>query len=253
MSQPSLYALLGLDRNNFTPEQLRRRYRALAMRWHPDRNRGNEAFATEKFKEVHRAYEVLSDPVLRHEYDVSVMMHRARGEPGTPRPPAPPPPPRPPPQDPKTKKAWEEALRSDEWSTSSARHQRSSAAEEAATESNPAAEAAVGGVHEWEGLAAALDASAREAEMEGYVFDDDEIEAAVREVEEAMRREEEEMQEALRAVEAAAASEDGGATDTIAKAEAQLAALMAMGVHAEVAEPLCDGVSSVEELVELLI
>ena len=67
---PSLYARMGLDLS-FTPLQLRKRYRALALRWHPDRNRGNEQFAAEQFKAVQEAFEVLVDPQKRRAYDAA--------------------------------------------------------------------------------------------------------------------------------------------------------------------------------------
>lgn len=71
MAAVSYYALLGLADRSFTPAQLRKRYRVLALKWHPDRNRGNEAEAAEKFKALQHAFEVLSDPEKRREYDAS--------------------------------------------------------------------------------------------------------------------------------------------------------------------------------------
>ncbi len=49
-------------------QDIRRRYRKLAMQYHPDRNQGDSA-AEEKFKEIAEAYGVLTDPVKRKEYD----------------------------------------------------------------------------------------------------------------------------------------------------------------------------------------
>lgn len=65
----SHYAILGLSDRRFTPSQLRRQYRALALRHHPDRNRGDEASAAERFKAVQEAFEILSDPQKRRAYD----------------------------------------------------------------------------------------------------------------------------------------------------------------------------------------
>ena len=55
------------------PETVQRVYRMLAHRYHPDnRESGNE----DKFREVHEAYSVLSDPVLRAQYDVEYHARR---------------------------------------------------------------------------------------------------------------------------------------------------------------------------------
>ena len=60
------YDVLGLP-HNATDEQIKRAYRKLAMEYHPDRNRNNEAEA--RFKEINEAYEVLSDSQKRTYYD----------------------------------------------------------------------------------------------------------------------------------------------------------------------------------------
>jgi len=62
------YAILGVSKNA-TDEELKKAYRKLALKWHPDRNRDNAAEATEKFKEIGEAYDVLSDPQKRRIYD----------------------------------------------------------------------------------------------------------------------------------------------------------------------------------------
>jgi len=64
----SHYAVLGLDRN-FNPEQLRKQYRLLALRYHPDRNRGDEEAAADKFKALQQAHGTLSDASKRRNYD----------------------------------------------------------------------------------------------------------------------------------------------------------------------------------------
>ncbi|MDP9068305.1 MAG: molecular chaperone DnaJ [Actinomycetota bacterium] len=64
---PDHYATLGVTRDA-SPDEIKRAYRKLARQYHPDANPGNEE-AAEHFKEVNRAYEVLSDPQKRSNYD----------------------------------------------------------------------------------------------------------------------------------------------------------------------------------------
>jgi curved DNA-binding protein len=61
------YHILGVNRNA-TADEIRKAYRKLAARYHPDRNPDNSA-AAEKFKEINEANEVLSDPEKRKKYD----------------------------------------------------------------------------------------------------------------------------------------------------------------------------------------
>ena len=61
------YAILGVAKTA-SPEEIKKRFRQQALKYHPDRNQGNRA-AEDKFKELSEAYEVLSDPEKRLQYD----------------------------------------------------------------------------------------------------------------------------------------------------------------------------------------
>jgi DnaJ-class molecular chaperone len=62
------YSILGVS-GKASREEIRHAFRKLAMKYHPDRNLGNEEWAEEKFKEINEAYAVLGDEVKRQEYD----------------------------------------------------------------------------------------------------------------------------------------------------------------------------------------
>jgi molecular chaperone DnaJ len=61
------YEVLGLSRSA-SDEELKKAYRKLAVRYHPDKNPGDKA-AEERFKELGEAYQILSDPDRRAQYD----------------------------------------------------------------------------------------------------------------------------------------------------------------------------------------
>ena len=62
------YAVLGVDRNA-NDDQLKKAYRKMAVKWHPDKNQDNTEKAEAMFKEVGEAYDVLSDSNKRALYD----------------------------------------------------------------------------------------------------------------------------------------------------------------------------------------
>ena len=61
-----LYDVLGVD-HNATSEQIKKAYKKLANKFHPDKERGDE----EMFKRINQAYETLIDPVKRQSYDIT--------------------------------------------------------------------------------------------------------------------------------------------------------------------------------------
>ncbi|KOO23586.1 DNAj-like subfamily b member 2 [Chrysochromulina tobinii] len=65
---PSYYELLGVDKNA-SADELKKAYRKMAMKWHPDKNQDKKQVAEKKFKEIAEAYEVLSDPNKKEIYD----------------------------------------------------------------------------------------------------------------------------------------------------------------------------------------
>ena len=69
MAKRDFYEILGVPKNA-SDEEIKKAYRKLAMKHHPDRNQGDATAAAEvKFKEAKEAYEMLSDPQKRAAYD----------------------------------------------------------------------------------------------------------------------------------------------------------------------------------------
>jgi curved DNA-binding protein len=68
MPKKDYYDVLGVKKTA-TEEEIKKAYRKLAMKYHPDRNPGNKKEAEERFKEINEAYAVLSDKEKRRQYD----------------------------------------------------------------------------------------------------------------------------------------------------------------------------------------
>ena len=80
----SLYAVLKADPNS-SPEELRRAYRKAALASHPDKH-PDDPSAAERFREVQKAWHILSDERQRATYDARTRRHTGTSRPGTSRP-----------------------------------------------------------------------------------------------------------------------------------------------------------------------
>jgi molecular chaperone DnaJ len=82
VARRDLYAVLGVARSA-TGDEVKKAYRNLARRYHPDRNDGDED-ASHRFREIAEAYETLSNPELRARYDRLGPLYRPDGRPPSP-------------------------------------------------------------------------------------------------------------------------------------------------------------------------
>ena len=68
LSKIDYYKILEVS-ENATNEEIRKAYKKLAIKWHPDKNPDNKKEAEEKFKSISEAYSILSNPEKRKEYE----------------------------------------------------------------------------------------------------------------------------------------------------------------------------------------
>ena len=71
------YRILGISKSA-SQEEIRKSFRYLALKYHPDRNKNSED-AKQKFIQINEAYEVLSDEESRKKYDTSMYDYSSRG------------------------------------------------------------------------------------------------------------------------------------------------------------------------------
>ncbi len=80
---PDYYKILDVD-ENANQDEIKKSYRKLAMKWHPDRNASNPK-AEEKFKEIQVAYDTIGNPQKRKEYDFTRHVNSSRNSTGSSR------------------------------------------------------------------------------------------------------------------------------------------------------------------------
>ena len=66
MDNKNFYEILGVD-HDAEEKDIKKAYKKLALKWHPDRNKRNDA--EERFKIIGNAYQILVDPQKRSDYD----------------------------------------------------------------------------------------------------------------------------------------------------------------------------------------
>nr|CAI5868542.1 unnamed protein product [Callosobruchus analis] len=69
MKMGDYYKILSIPRNA-TKDQIKKAYKQLALKWHPDKNPDKPEEASKRFREISQAYEVLSDPKKKKSYDL---------------------------------------------------------------------------------------------------------------------------------------------------------------------------------------
>ena len=67
MAEKDFYEILGVSKNA-SDDEIKKSYRKLAMKYHPDRNKGDKE-AEKKFKEINEAYKVLLKKFLKKNYE----------------------------------------------------------------------------------------------------------------------------------------------------------------------------------------
>jgi molecular chaperone DnaJ len=82
MSSKDFYSTLGVSKDS-SNEQIKKSYKKLAFKYHPDRNKGDKK-SEEKFKEINEAYQILGDPQKKSQYDTYGSAAFESGGPGGP-------------------------------------------------------------------------------------------------------------------------------------------------------------------------